>query len=239
MSCRSTSKGRVSCPSDAYCRFGKCKRRVCSGGSDYIDLQHPWAAESVSRLRRDLAATMVLPQPWLAVPTHAAQQAESGNRSPCRQLTRLTRSETAQASHRRSSPRWHQVTISAFDAAIDGSRRSRVLLPSRRRLHPIRHHAHDAFELGVLDDQRQLNAQHVTVVAADADEDAALEAVPAHGARRGRGGLVGAPVRHQLDADHQAPAAHLADQRLRGDEVLGLLPGSASTRSLWSRRWSR
>ena len=69
-------------------------------------------------------------------------------------------------------------------------------------------------ELGVVDHERRLQAQHVAEVAADADQHAVLEAVVAHEAGFGRGVGLGLAVGDELDADHEALAAHLADQRL-------------------------
>src|SRR6266511_2558692 len=59
--------------------------------------------------------------------------------------------------------------------------------------------------------QRRGQAQRVAVQPALADQQAALPAVLHHAAGGGRVRLLGAPVGHHLDADHQALAAHLSD----------------------------
>ena len=67
-------------------------------------------------------------------------------------------------------------------------------------------------DLLACDHERRLDADHVTVNASNTDQHACGEAVVADsfGLYRGGGALV---VLHQLDADHQAKAADLADYR--------------------------
>ena len=63
------------------------------------------------------------------------------------------------------------------------------------------------------DRQGRLKADDVAEDTADADEDAALAHLGANGFCFGGGRLLRVPIAHQLQADHQALAAHIADQR--------------------------
>src|SRR5579859_838812 len=67
-----------------------------------------------------------------------------------------------------------------------------------------------SIEIGVVDDERRLDAQDFAVVAADAHQEAALEHEILHLFCALRVGRLALAVRHELDAEHEAKPADVA-----------------------------